>query len=92
MLKAPTVDVVSGCGAAGQAQDPTVAAVDMLHLGSTQLDVNMEKKQHTNGQKSDDPGQRAADVQAFGRHDGGVPERLTHGDVPADAEETHNCV
>lgn len=92
MLKAPTVDVVYGCGAAGQVQDHTVVAVDIPNHVSTQLDVNMEKKQHANGQQRDEPGQRAADVQTGGRHDGGVPERLTHGDIPADAEETCNCL
>lgn len=92
MFKAPTVDVVHGCGAAGQGQDPTVADEDIVNHVSTQRDVNMEKKQHANGQHRDQPGQRAADVQASGRHDGGVPERLTHSHVPADAEKTLQCI
>lgn len=63
MLNAFTIDVIYGGGNAGQTQDSTIAAVHILNDVFTQLDVDMEKKQHANNQQRDDPGQRAADVQ-----------------------------
>lgn len=94
LISAPTVDVIYGCGAAGQVQDSTVAAVDMLDDVSTQLDVFVKDKEHADKQQRDEPGQRAGGVQASRSHDAGVPERLTHSNVPAETQKvcvTCNC-
>lgn len=93
-MNAPTVDVIYGCGAAGQLQDPTVADVDVLDDVSTQLGVFVKCKEHADEQQRDEPGQRAGGVQASRSHDVGVPERLTHSDVPAENDnvcERCNC-
>ncbi len=81
-----TIDVIysGGGGAAGQAQDSTVAAVDMFDGVSTQRDIHVKAEQHSDTQHSNDPGQAAADVQPRRGHDGRIPERFTHSNVPAE--------
>lgn len=79
-----TIDIIYGGGTAGQAQDNTVAAVDVLDGVATQRDVLVEGKEHSNTQHSDEPGQGATGVKPSRRHDGGVPEGLAHGDIPAE--------
>lgn len=83
-VTAQTVDVArgDGGGAAGQAQDRSVAAVDMFDGVSTQWDVDVEGEEHADAEHSNEPGESAAWVQPSRRHDGGIPERFTHGDVP----------
>lgn len=81
-----TVDVIHRGGTAGQAQDSTVAAVDMSDGVATQRGVHVEAEEHSNTQQSDDPGQGAAGVQPSGGHDGVIPERFTHSNVPAEGE------
>lgn len=83
-MNAQTIDVTYRSGTAGQIQDDTVAAVNMLDDIAAQRDVHVEGKEDANTQQSDQPGQGTAGVQPGPRHEGGVPEGLAHSDIPAE--------
>lgn len=68
---------------AGQAQDGTVAAVDVVQDVAAQGDVVVEGKERDDAQQGGDPGKGAARVQPSRRHDGWVAEGLAYSDVPA---------
>lgn len=62
-MNALTVDTIYRGGTAGQSEDGTVAAVDVLDRGATQRDVHVKAEENGDTQQSDDPGQGAAEVQ-----------------------------
>lgn len=62
VLNELTVDVTYRCGTAGQVQDPTVAAVDILNDVSTKVNVHMKSKEHADRHHGNESGQRAAGV------------------------------
>lgn len=70
LQSALTVDIIDGCGMAGQAQDGTVAAVDVVQDVATQGDVAVEGKERDDAQQGDNPGKGTANVQPSRRHDG----------------------
>ena len=82
-----TIDVIWEGGTAGQVQDWAVAAVDVPDDVATQRCVHVEGKKYSNTQQSDEPGQGAAEVQSSWCHDGVIPERFTHSNVPAKGEQ-----
>ncbi len=83
-MNALTIDVTYGGGTAGQVQDSTVAAIDVLDGIATQRDIQVESEEHSDTQQSDEPGQGAAGVQPSRCHDGVIPEWFTHSNVPAE--------
>lgn len=92
VTKTLTIDVTYRGGSAGQAQDSTVAAVDVFDSIATQWDIHVEGEKHSNTQQSDEPGQGAAGVQPSRCHDSRIPEWFTNSNVPAEGEhcQTHN--
>ena len=84
-----TVDVIGGGGPAGQVHDAPVAAVDMLDGVAAQRNIDVKGEEHADAEQSQGPGQDADGVQPSRRHDDLIPERLAHGNVPADSVSSY---